>query len=1516
MNLIRFSIFLIGLFITPVCRAAGIQWDAPQNISGTADVSTEGSYYGAWSPANPGIPIGTINCDQIRGDDLEISSTGFAGAAFAFGYHTTNDPTYDNLLPHGTWSDSTQASFTINGTGRRPLTPGRQYLIQLWVSDARSYGLSRTQTFSGSGTLSFQTPQGMGQYIIGRFTADSASQTITISANESAQVNFLQVRDITPQESSTRFERWKSLKYGIFSHYTYAMTGDANTAADRFNAEAYANDVQQSGAQYVVWTAWHSNTIPMFPSRTMQKYGFGGRYSERDTVSDMIDALRAKGIRVFLYVHPFQPLIYETNGHNNFINELFAEVMDRYGPRIDGLWIDENQINGDQDSVVDYKRLIETIKSRNPDMITMNNGGQLYTTDMGGPEVVNSWNFGWSECMYNFVNPGYGPGAEDMLRTTVLMAASNFEGGGVHWSVDGTPDAGLVETARLFQLGQYIAPIRASICETKPSASFPPPYKDGRTISYNSVDWVATEALDDSKVYIHVLKPPANTSLTLPFPADVKIFSSAKLLASGNSVGLVQNLDDGVQLTLQGTDTWDALDTVIELTVASKGGAGHVNDTSADMTYTGTSWTYQTARGNGEFANDAHLATADGDSFTFSFNGTDVDYIATHGTDRGQVELYIDDVLQTTVDLSSGTPGSRQIAFSKSGLARGKHTLKGIKRSGSYMEVDCFKLSDLINDSDAVMNGAFLITTDYSYGAASYSGPGNLWQPGNGGWITPSTPGDFFEFTFHGTAVDCFLASAFGSGAFVMYLDGVEQTTVAVGGPTTYSLSGLTNGTHTIKGVTAVTNGNGFIAQVNGFKVTRPDIWTAASGRGHGELGDDVHYTDVNPGRFSWNFDGSGVEVITTRDSDARMAWFGVSGMGYHIGARRQNFSLARQTGTSVFSLPNLVPGTYNLAVVHGANTSGLNFAFARLAIDAVRVYKGQALTAPALLWGGTGAGGNGIWDANITANWFDRTSAVKWPTAGTTNLAKFDGSPGMVALSGSLNANKLQFLTTGYTLQNGILTLNGTAPTITTASGVDTTIESTIAGSAGLIKNGGGSLTLSASNTLAGTTTLHQGTLILQNTWQTPAFHIEGGALLDLNVASGTLDAGNSTFSGRGTLRKTGTGELLWAGDSATFNLESGSLIDVQSGILVGGSHANELWTSNLSDLNVSTGAIFSGVEANVRVNALSGAGTIRSGYPGAGYNAFTFGVDHGGGTFSGSLENDFTTGNFIKAGNGTQILTGINTYTGTTSVSGGTLIVNGSLAATSAVTVAHGATLGGTGAVGGSVTALIGGTLAPGHITPGSLTVNSAAISGTLAIEISGNSTDSLVVTNNLDITHAALAIRGTATAPEYVIASFGSLTGTATVTGLPIGYQLIYDPANRQIRLSALSVGFVGWISNSGASDTAATADPDRDGIPNLVEYVLNGGDAVVADPTILPRPGATASHFTFTFLRRTLASDVAQIFQYGSSLSAWTDLPLVHGGYVTVSPAGPGVEQVVITLPKDGRTGLFGRLQVIR
>ena len=85
--------------------------------------------------------------------------------------------------------------------------------------------------------------------------------------------------------------------------------------------------------------------------------------------------------------------------------------------------------------------------------------------------------------------------------------------------------------------------------------------------------------------------------------------------------------------------------------------------------------------------------------------------------------------------------------------------------------------------------------------------------------------------------------------------------------------------------------------------------------------------------------------------------------------------------------------------------------------------------------------------------------------------------------------------------------------------------------------------------------------------------------------------------------------------------------------------------------------GATFEGDEANVRVAALNGAGTILTGYPGSGYSTFTVGVDDASGDFSGVIRNDQAAGVLTKIGGGIQVLSGANTYTGGTVVNDGVL-------------------------------------------------------------------------------------------------------------------------------------------------------------------------------------------------------------------------------------------------------------------
>lgn len=218
-----------------------------------------------------------------------------------------------------------------------------------------------------------------------------------------------------------------------------------------------------------------------------------------------------------------------------------------------------------------------------------------------------------------------------------------------------------------------------------------------------------------------------------------------------------------------------------------------------------------------------------------------------------------------------------------------------------------------------------------------------------------------------------------------------------------------------------------------------------------------------------------------------------------------------------------------------------------------------------------------------------------------------------------------------------------------------------TVTGAGNLNKAGLGRMTLTADQRYTGVTSVRAGTLVLNGADGSSLHDIVSAAVLVLN---GTRDgAVNTQFSGKGTLRKTGTGEAVWSGSAATFAMEAGSLIDVQGGQFTGGSFGNEDWRLNKSQLNVASGATFAGTEANVRVDGIDGGGRVTSGFAGAGYTNVTMGVANGSGDFSGVLANSDSSnvGNYVKAGTGTQTLRGVSTFTGGFSVEGGTVALAG---------------------------------------------------------------------------------------------------------------------------------------------------------------------------------------------------------------------------------------------------------------
>lgn len=303
------------------------------------------------------------------------------------------------------------------------------------------------------------------------------------------------------------------------------------------------------------------------------------------------------------------------------------------------------------------------------------------------------------------------------------------------------------------------------------------------------------------------------------------------------------------------------------------------------------------------------------------------------------------------------------------------------------------------------------------------------------------------------------------------------------------------------------------------------------------------------------------------------------------------------------------------------------------------------------------------IGDAHATLDVENGYLTLRAPISGVGGLTKTGGN--FLTLSGANTYTGPTVISGGnFKVEEGTLA----SGSVTLAAGTTfymhdmPSYAGVISGQGRIVKSGAGTTALTGANTYRGTTEVNAGTLRLEKNNASSHYMIASGAVLELAPATEGYSA-STRFSGSGILRKTGAVGARWAEAAATFALDAGSLIDVQQGTFVGGSHGNEVWTDNQSGLHVAAGALFNGVEANVRVDALTGSGTIRSGYTQPGYRNFTFGVANGSGVFHGTLtNNDHFAGHFVKVGTGTQTLTGRNTYTGTTTVKAGTLAVSGS--------------------------------------------------------------------------------------------------------------------------------------------------------------------------------------------------------------------------------------------------------------
>ncbi len=226
-RLARLILAALALLLGVVVQAdaAPISWGASHNISGDADVATDGTLVAAFNigaPSNGGPGLGSTTVNGVPFAAFALSGTSSTSGDFTFAiagdfFAADNDlgssnPPFSNLSAgYQTMLSSSAGAFfnpfTLTMSG---LTVGTHYEFEWWFdSSGTNLVFTTVATATNSVTLTSNTSAadgGLGQFAIGTFTADATNEVITFKTGATSLLdhgmNGFQLRRAAPEPAS------------------------------------------------------------------------------------------------------------------------------------------------------------------------------------------------------------------------------------------------------------------------------------------------------------------------------------------------------------------------------------------------------------------------------------------------------------------------------------------------------------------------------------------------------------------------------------------------------------------------------------------------------------------------------------------------------------------------------------------------------------------------------------------------------------------------------------------------------------------------------------------------------------------------------------------------------------------------------------------------------------------------------------------------------------------------------------------------------------------------------------------------------------------------------------------------------------------------------------------------------------------------------------------------------------------------------------------------------------------